>query len=114
MPRPADPRKQQHWLQHVRRWQASALSVRQYCERYQLGEASFYAWKRRLQQRGLLAVTAQDAANPPFFMPVAAPSVDTTRSIEVVFPDGLSVHVAAGFDAATLRQLLGVLRESPC
>jgi hypothetical protein len=114
MPRPADPRKQQHWLQHVRRWQASQLSVREYCERHRLGEASFYSWKRRLQQRALLGATAPDGANPPLFLPVAIPAADTTRGLAVVFPDGLSVRVAAGFDAATLRQLLAVLREQPC
>lgn len=112
MPRPADPHKQQHWLQHVRRWQASQLSVRDYCERHELGEASFYAWKRTLQQRGLLKDMA--SGNAPFFLPVAVPAADTTRGIDVVFPDGLCLRVAAGFDAATLRQLLAVLREQPC
>ena len=117
MPRPADPRKQQHWLQHVRRWQASPLSVREYCERHRLGEASFYTWKRRLQQRGLLSdsAPAAAAAHSPLFLPVAVPAADTlTRRIEVVSPAGWTVRLAVGFDAAALRQLLAVLREQPC
>jgi hypothetical protein len=114
MPRAADPRKQQHWLQHVRRWQTSRLSVRAYCERHQLGEASFYAWKRTLQQRGLLSESAQDAA-APVFLPVAVSAADIrTPSLELVSPTGWTVRLAAGFDATTLRQLLAVLREQSC
>jgi len=34
-------------------------------------------------------------------------------SLEVVLADGRVVRVPAGFDAATLRQLLAVLAETP-
>jgi hypothetical protein len=117
MSRLADPRKQHHWLQHVRRWQASQLSVREYCERQQLGEASFYAWKRTLQQRGLLSDTAPAAgrARTPLFVPVAVSTADaTSHRLELVSPAGWTVRVPAGFDAATLQQLLAVLPEQPC
>jgi hypothetical protein len=117
MPRPTDPCKQQHWLQHVRRWHASQLSVRDYCQRHRLGEASFYSWKRRLLQRGLLGDSARAAApaNAPLFLPVAVPAADPmTRRIELVSPAGWTVRLAVGFDAATLRQLLAVLGEQPC
>ncbi len=117
MSRAADPRKQQHWLHHVRGWQASRLSVRDYCERHQLGEASFYAWKRTLQQRGLLNHSAEDAAGAgvPIFLPITVPAADTpTHCLELVSPDGWTVRVGTGWDAATLRQLLALLRESPC
>jgi len=124
MPRPADPRKQQQWLQHILRWQGSHLSVRDYCDRLALSEASFYSWKRTLQQRGLLADTAPRSAGllrakapgkTPLFLPVKVTAADTRAgSIELVLPDGSTVRVAAGFDVATLRQLLAVLRERPC
>jgi hypothetical protein len=124
MSRLADPRKQQQWLQHIRRWQASRLSVREYCDRHQLREANFYCWKRTLRQRGLLTVKmASDGLAPhadtggkaPFFLPVAVAGADAaTGRIDLVLPDGWIVRVAAGFDAGTLRQLLAVLRERPC
>jgi hypothetical protein len=114
MPRAADPRKQQHWLQHVRRWQTSQLSVRAYCERHQLGEASFYAWKGTLQQRGLLNESAEHTATP-VFLPITVSAADTlTSGLELVSPTGWTVRLAAGFDAATLRQLLALLREQSC
>ena len=121
MPRAADPRKQQQWLQHMRRWQRSRLSVRDYCDCQQLSEASFYLWKRALQQRGLLTDTAPAEGLPPrqapapLFLPVALRAADaTTGAIELVSPDGWTVRVAAGFEPSTLRQLLAVLRERPC
>ena len=124
MPRPADPRKQQRWLEHILRWQGSHLSVRDYCDRLELSEASFYSWKRTLQQRGLLADTAAHGARPlrakapakkPLFLPVKVTATDTRAGpIELVLPDGSTVRVAAGFDVGALRQLLAVLRERPC
>ena len=124
MPRPADPGKQQYWLQHMLRWQGSQLSVRDYCNRLQLSEASFYSWKRTLQQRGLLADTTPTGArspraaarvNAPLFLPVTVSAAETsTGCIDLVLPDGWTVRVAAGFDVGTLRQVLAVLRERPC
>ena len=122
MPRPADPRKQHLWLEHLQRWQSSRLSVRVYCERFGLSQASFYAWKRTLRQRGLLAnprpsaarAPRAQAAQAPRFIPVALPGRAAAGQLDVVLPDGCTVRVPAGFDVQCLRQLLAVLRERPC
>ncbi len=47
--------KESFWLNHVRRWQQSQLSVRSFCQSNRLREPSFYHWRRLLRQRGLLA-----------------------------------------------------------
>jgi hypothetical protein len=73
MPRPADPRKQQFWLQHIQRCLSLHLSVRDYCERFGLSQASFHAWKRTLQQRGLLPGTQPNTARSPRTMVPQAP-----------------------------------------
>ena len=123
MPRPADPRKQQHWLEHIQRWQSSRLSVRDYCDRFGLSQASFYLWKRTLRQRGLLPGTRPSATRSPRarapqaprFLPVALSGLDAAAGrIELVLPDGCTLRVPAGFDAPSLRQLLALLRERPC
>jgi transposase-like protein len=117
MARAADPRKQDHWLRQIRRWHSSRLTVRDYCARHRLSEPSFYSWKRTLQQRGLLADGSDDPrplptrAERPLFLPVTIPQAQASPRIDIVLPDGLSVRVAAGFDAATLRHLLALLRE---
>jgi hypothetical protein len=123
MPRPVDPRKQQYWRQHIQRCQSSRLSVRDYCDRFGLSQASFYLWKRTLRQRGLLLDTRPNGARSsrtqapqaPRFVPVAVAGLDAAAGgIELVLPGGCTVRVPAGFDAPCLRQLLAILRERPC
>jgi transposase-like protein len=119
MSRQLDLRKQQLWLRHVQRWQRSQLTVRDFCARHHLSEPNFYSWKRLLSERGLLsaagaATTRPGTATPLFVAATLADTAVTPQPLEVVLPDGLTVRVAAGFDATTLRQLLALLREQPC
>jgi len=114
------------WLERIRRWQKSQLSVRVYCRRQQLSEPSFYAWRRTLAERGLLAEPAAAARvdrgtaapAPPAFVPLQlqsnGASTSTAALLEVVLADGRVLRVPSGFDAATLRQLLAVLEGQPC
>jgi hypothetical protein len=103
-----DERKERQWQRWIGEWQASGLSVRAFCERRGLTVASFYAWRRVLQQRA-----AEKAAFVP--VQVVADALPTQASIlEVVLTDGRTVRVAPGFDAATLRQLLAVLEGRSC
>ena|ERR1700674_1344169 len=108
--KPRDERKEQHWRQRLRDWQASGLSVRAFCARRGLNQPSFYAWRRELQRR--------DSAKP-LFVPVRLRADDlsapVTHALEVLLASGRRLRVAPGFDAATLRQLLAVLEEGvPC
>ena len=106
--RARDERKEHQWRRWIGEWQASGLSVRAFCQRRGLTVASFYAWRRALQRR---------AAEKATFVPVQVlpDAVQTqTSALEVLLPDGRTVRVAPGFDAATLRQLLAVLEGRPC
>jgi transposase len=103
--RSRDESKEQQWRRWIAQWQTSGLSVAAFCARHGLAAPSFYAWRRTLQRRD----------DPPAaFMPVQLrPDEVSTppRPLEVVLPDGRLVRIPAGFDAATLRQLLAALRE---
>ncbi|MBV9123295.1 MAG: IS66 family insertion sequence element accessory protein TnpB [Planctomycetes bacterium] len=107
--RPGDPRKQQQWQRWIDQWQASGLTVRAFCARHRLAEPSFYAWRRQLrppQRLGAGFVPVRVLADPE---PAAEPV------LEIVLAGGRRLRVPAGFDAATLRQVLAVLEEaSPC
>src|ERR1700730_6314147 len=60
------------WLELIRLWQQSGLSVRAFCQRHQLGEPRFYVWRRVLRQRGLMdRMSARRAATTPTFVKVA-------------------------------------------
>ena len=106
--RARDERKEHQWRRWIDEWQTSGLSARAFCERRGLTVASFYAWRRALQRR---------AAEKATFVPVQVlpDAVQTqTSALEVLLPDGRTVRVAPGFDAATLRQVLAVLEGRPC
>lgn len=112
--------KETLWLERVRLWQQSQLSVRAFCVRRRLSEPSFYAWRRVLRQRGLLdedtSKQVAPAATPPTFVKVR---LDTAAAIpvpaiDVVLAQGRLLRVHPGFDAATLRQLLQLLEEPSC
>jgi hypothetical protein len=106
--RARDEHKERQWRRRIEQWQASGLSVRDFCARHGLATASFYNWRRVLERR---------AAERPPFMPVqvVADAVpDQASPLEVVLAGGRTVRVAPGFDVATLRQLLSVLEGRPC
>ncbi len=105
--KPRDPRKEQRWRHWIRQWQHSGLTVRAFCDRHQLPQPSFYAWRRTLQQRDAAAldfVAVRLVSDP---QPAPAPG------IELVLAGGRCLRVHPGFDAATLRQLLALLEETP-
>jgi hypothetical protein len=100
-----DERKEQQWRRWISRWRDSGLSVRDFCARRDLATPSFYACRRTLERR---------AAHQHSFVPVqvvAETPLAQASALELVLADGRIVRVAPGFDAATLRQLLTVLRE---
>lgn len=115
--------KQQHWLQLVQCWQLSRLSVREFCRRHHLSQPSFYAWRRTLQQRGLLTNPPKNipatAADPPAIpssafvkltLPTEAP---TPATVDIVLGQRL-LRVRPGFDAPTLLALVRLLEEPAC
>jgi transposase len=103
--RPRDGQKEQQWRRWLREWQSSGLSVRAFCERHHLSEPRFYAWRGKLAKRD---------AQRPAFVPVQVVADEAlTTTLELVLAGGRKLRVPAGFDAATLRQLLAVLEEQP-
>jgi len=105
--RPRDSRKEQQWRRWIQQWQASGLSVAAFCARHALALPSFYAWRRRLQQREAATqtlVAVHVLADEP-----ALPG----RNLEVVLVNGRRLGVPPGFDPASFRQLLAVLEEAP-
>jgi transposase-like protein len=105
--KPRDPRKEQHWRHWIQLWKTSGLTVPDFCARHHLSQPSFYAWRRKLQQRDAAATTFVPVRIVPDEPPASA------TPIEVVLTSGRRLRVASGFDPATLRQLLAVLEEVP-
>src|SRR3954466_15231814 len=49
--KPANP-KADEWAERIAAQQRSGISVKQFCKEQGLTEYSFYAWRKRLQERG--------------------------------------------------------------
>lgn len=112
------PGKEQRWLDIIRRWRQSRLSVREFCGRRRLSEPTFYAWRRVLRQRGLIdedSVDAVPVATTPAFVQVAVDAgALALPAIDLVLAQGRLLRVRAGFDPDLLRQLLRLLEEPSC
>jgi hypothetical protein len=116
-----DRGKERFWRSMLGQWRRSGLSIRDFCAGQQLSEPSFYAWRRTLAERDAQARRRRGGdrrgpgTSPPVFVPVRLVPVPATpaqaAALEVVPGGGRLVRVPAGFDAATLRQLLVVLEE---
>jgi len=92
------------WRQLVQRQEQSGLSVRAFCQQHRANEHSFYQWRKRFSAQRL---------------PVKFALVETSRSactktgtLELILASGERLRIAPGFDAPTLRAVLGLLREA--
>src|SRR5437588_8678613 len=104
-----DAAKQRRWLELIRRWQQSQTTVREFCERNQVSEASFFSWRRVLRERGLLAEPTRSAtsAEAPAFVELSTAVAEPTgNSIELVLKHQRVLRVRPGFDADQLLQLV--------
>jgi hypothetical protein len=94
--------RREYWRELVSQQEQSGLSVHAFCKRRDVTEASFYNWRKQLRNYatvGFALVDAQGKGSKP-----KAP-------VELVLATGDRVQIAPGADAATLRMVLGVLRE---
>jgi transposase-like protein len=120
MARPLDASKQRRWLDLMRLWQQSQLTVRAFCDRHRLSEPNFYVWRRLLRQRGLLPVrpaTPAPTRGVPArtaFVQVTLPAEPPAVAIEVILANRRLLRVPAGFDPATLLRLVRLLEEPAC
>ena len=116
-----DADKQKRWLELIGRWQQSQLTIREFCERHQVSEASFFSWRRVLRQRGLLdeptiPKATKSAPQSPTFVKLTAVGPESTpaSAIELVLGDRRVLRVRPGFDADLLLELVRLLEEPSC
>ncbi len=108
-----DVSKQERWLELIRRWQQSQTTIREFCQRHQVSEASFFSWRRVLRERGLLDETIP-SKTLAFVKLTAREAEATIRPIELVLNQGRVLRVRLGFDADLLLQLVRLLEEPAC
>lgn len=113
--KPRDPHKEQHWRELLQRWQASGLSVADFCRQEQLAPAAFYAWRRTLRQRDQPVPVPRDAPTVTFVPLHVRPEPHTDRAaLELVLGNGRVLRIPTGCSLDSMRALLAVLEEPPC
>jgi hypothetical protein len=121
-----DRAKERFWRRMLGQWRRSGQSIRGFCRQQGLHEPLFYAWRRTLAQRDQVRQRSRPVGRPhrptppadkdtpdapPAFVPVHL--VSSSVALEVILGPPCVVRVPAGFDPASLRQLLAVLHETP-
>ena len=100
--RAANP-KAEEWAERIAAQGRSGMSVKQFCKEQGLTEYSFYAWRKRLQEKG-----------PVRFALVERNARRQERTaepvLELVLATGERLRIGTGVDTATLRAVLDVLR----
>jgi hypothetical protein len=94
--------RRDYWQELIVQQEHSGLTVQAFCEQRGVTEASFYGWRKQFRgasPMGFALVEAKGSGWKP-----KAP-------VELVLATGERVQISAGADAATLRMVLGVLRE---
>ena len=106
-----NPAKEQFWRQTLARQRASGLSIRAFCEREGLSEASYYQWRRELVRRDRFPRPARQRQRA--FVPVRIiPDADRRHArglIEIVLGGGRRIRVSEGFAPQTLAEVVAVL-----
>ena len=124
--------KRQQWAEQIEAWRDSSESVRAFCRRRRLSEASFYWWRRRLGFSGRSRAMAQaetsrangsSSVSNSTSSPVSAAAdeagfaelrlsedADGDR-IELALTTGERLRIGPGVSDAHLRRVLMAVRE---
>lgn len=114
MRRKSDERREL-WRERVALQERGGQSVRAFCRELGVAEHAFYAWRQRLRVASKPVESKSRAGQPGASKPVrfalvsAQAANETASPIELLLASGDRLRIPG--DAATLRLVLGVLRE---
>jgi len=108
--REIDGDQEQFWRMAIETWQASGLSVRQFCISEGLSEQSFYTWRKKLTG-GDTEQNSQDKPEASAFIEVAIPRSNSVV-MEFLFTSGNTLRIPVGVDAATLNTIISVVHAA--
>ena len=98
-------RRREDWQQLIAEHKQSGVTVKGFCEKHGVGEVLFYSWRKRVAAEDQPARFALVATNG------VAPSAPMQRPLQLVLAGGERLEIPSGTDEATLRTVLGLLRQ---
>jgi transposase len=96
--------KAELWRERIAEQESSGVSVRQFCEERGLSLWSFYDWRKRLRESGLVRFALVDRR-------LQREQGAGNSELEVVFATGERLRIRTGVDGATLRTVVEALRR---
>jgi hypothetical protein len=100
--KPVNP-KADEWAERIAAQQRGGMSVKQFCKEQGLTEYSFYAWRKRLQEKVPVRFALVERS--------ARRQERTAQPVlELLLATGERLRISPGVDIPTLRIVLDVLR----
>ena len=119
-----DGDRQRAWRERIADQQRGGESVRAFCRKNRLTEASFYRWRKEIRLRDRkTADNLMPPTAPPMLAPVvvideprgkATPQSILPTSIEIVLGNGTTVRVPPGSTREQLETVFAVLEPTRC
>jgi transposase len=117
--------RRQFWQMVIETWQASGMSVSNFCKAEGLSQGAFYSWRKRLSGRHSQR-KEQSSSSPPFIevaMPRPAPSNSSGQALsqsngnnhaalELLLSSGNTLRISSEADSKTLSNVISVLRQA--
>ena len=95
----------QRWSERIQDWKRSGLTQKAFCERHQLGLASFQRWRRILMTESKPAESSAVTFLPVKLTTSMAPSL-------ALLVDELRIEIPVGFDPVTLKLVVQVIQAA--
>jgi len=96
----------QRWSERIQHWKRSGLTQKAFCERHQIGLASFQRW------RGIFAKEGKLKATPATFLPINIVQSTSAPSLALCLGEDLCIEIPVGFDPVTLKQVVQALQSA--
>lgn len=105
------------WRGILQRQAESGLNVASFCRQESISAPSFYAWRRKFQERdgGAPPIDRQFAKDTPLggqLLPVRLEAGSSPAPVRILLPQGASIEAPGDIDRRVLVELLLALREA--
>jgi len=110
--RQSSEEKRAFWRMVVQMQEESGLSVREFCEREGLGQASFFGWRRKFRaEDGEQCGGSEHGGESVRLAPVKLVDEKGPTAVEVVSPSGLVLRVHDEANTENVRRVLQLVQE---
>jgi hypothetical protein len=105
--------KESFWRSHLRRQSSSGESIRGYCLRRGLSEASFHYWRREIADRDCEVVAAPRSSSAGLVAVeiVGETSVGATPTLEIECPGGAVIRLREEVSVDVLQRVMRACQQ---